>query len=318
MRVSRIVLTMAVSGIAALSVAQTAQKPAFEVASVKPNKSGSLYSTSNGFVACRYVANNATLKMMITFAYRLHSGAKEQILPFDRIILGPKWIETDHFDVEAKRGSTTDSIDMDRFLLMVQSLLEDRFQLRTHWSKQDFPVYDLVVAKEGLKLHRSENQTQPPPPAPNPVLRCSGTPVGPPTFPPPSRGSRGTPPPKPQITYGASGISIDMRNLLVSQLISIVQPYMDRPIINKTDLTGSYEVKLRFSPERVGGAPVASSATNAPASAGQAGPPDATDPSGISGPSIFTAIQELGLKLEPGKAPLDVLVIDSVSRPSEN
>jgi uncharacterized protein (TIGR03435 family) len=129
-----LVLAMALSGIAALRVAQTAQKPAFEVASVKPNKSGSL-STSNGFQACRYVANNATLKMMITFAYRLPNGQILLQSP-DRIIGGPSWIETDHFDVEAKRGSDAGSIQLNQFALMVKSLLEERFQLRTHWSKQ--------------------------------------------------------------------------------------------------------------------------------------------------------------------------------------
>src|SRR5262249_53915853 len=112
-------------------------KPRFEVVSIKPNRSGSSDLTSNGFQACSYVANNATLKTMVTFAYRLPSG---QVLPLDRVIGGPSWIETDHFDVESKRRSEADSISLDQVLLMVQSLLEERFQLRTHWSTQDLPV----------------------------------------------------------------------------------------------------------------------------------------------------------------------------------
>src|SRR5262249_62400209 len=74
---------------------------------------------------------------------------------------------------------------------MVQSVLEERFQLRTHWSTQDLPVYDLAVAKDGLKLKKSENQTQLPPRAGNPVLHCSGKPGGPPPLPAPSTGSSG-------------------------------------------------------------------------------------------------------------------------------
>jgi uncharacterized protein (TIGR03435 family) len=282
-------------------------KPKFEVASIKPNKSGSL-TTSNGFQACRYVANNATLKMMVAFAYRLPNG---QNLPFERVIGGPSWIETDHFDVEAKRGDGADSIAMNQFILMIQSLLEERFQLRTHFTKQDFPAYDLVVAKEGLKLPKSANQQQPTP-APNPVLRCVGTPSGPPTLPLPSNGSRGGSPPRPQITYGPSGVSIDMTHMSLASLSNILRGYTDRPIVNKTGITGLYDVKLHFSPER---GPTPGSAQ--PPAAGQAAPV-AADPSGISGPSIFTAIQELGLKLESSKASLDVLVIDSVQKPSEN
>lgn len=270
-----------------------AQKPRFEVASIKPNRSGSSYLTSNGFQACNYVANNATLKTMVTFAYRLPSG---QVLPLDRVIGGPSWIETDHFDVESKRRNEADSISLDQVLLMVQSLLEERFQLRTHWSTQDLPVYDLAVAKDGLKLKKSENQTQLPPPAGNPVLHCSGTPGGPPPLPAPSTGSSGGTETRGPITatFDSSGVSITSTGVTVSTLVDFLQGYTDRPIINKTGLAGVYQFKLRFSPERLG-------VTRA-----------------ASGPSIFIAIQELGLKLESNKAPLDVLLIDSVQRPSEN
>ena len=113
-------------------------------------------------------------------------------------------------------------------------------------------------------------------------------------------------------------MSIDFTAVSVSTLISIVQGYTDRPIINKTGITGLYDVKLRFSPEQARTAAVAPIAGDAPPATGQAAPPAAADPSGPSGPSIFTAIQELGLKLESAKTPLDVLVIDSVQRPSEN
>src|SRR5215475_8727508 len=269
-----------------------AQKPRFEVASIKPNRSGS-YLTSNGFQACNYVANNATLKTMVAFAYRLPSG---QFLPLDRVIGGPSWIETDHFDVESKRRNEADSISLDQVLLMVQSLLEERFQLRTHWSTQDLPVYDLAVAKDGLKLKKSENQTQLPPPAGNPVLHCSRKPGGPPPLPAPSTGSSGGTEPRGPITttFDSSGVSITSTSVMVSTLVDFLQEYTDHPIINKTGLAGVYQFKLRFSPERLGVTQAA------------------------SGPSIFIATQELGLKLESNKAPLDVLLIDSVQRPSEN
>jgi uncharacterized protein (TIGR03435 family) len=138
-----------------LATSQTpAQKPSFEVASIKPNTSGSR-STSSGFQGCRFVANNATLKMMVVFTYRLPSG---QVLPYDRVIGSPKWMDTDHFDVEAKAAGDADSVALQHFLLMVQALLEDRFQLKVHWEKRELPTYDLVVAKDGPKLKKSDVQ----------------------------------------------------------------------------------------------------------------------------------------------------------------
>ena len=89
-------------------------------------------------------------------------------------------------------------------------------------------------------------------------------------------------------------MSITSTGVTVSTLVDFLQGYTDRPIINKTGLADVYQFKLRFSPERLGVTRVA------------------------SGPSIFIAIQVFGLKLESNKAPLDVLLIDSVQRPSEN
>jgi uncharacterized protein (TIGR03435 family) len=242
--------------------------------------------------------------MMVTFAYRLPNG---QRLPFDRIIGGPSWTGIDRFDVEAKRGNDADSPTLDQFLLMVQSLLEDRFQLRMHWSMRDLPVYDLVVAN-GSRLKKSENQTQQLLPAARTrVVPCVGLPVG-----PPPTGSRGgTLPRSPiNITTDSSGVSVTSTGVTLSTLISLLQEFVDRPIINKAGLNGLYDFKLHFSAEH---AATPASIVNAPT--GQAAPSTAADP---SGPSIFTAIQEFGLKLEASKAPLDVFVIDSVQRPSEN
>ena len=306
---------MAVLTSTVITFAQTRLSPrsAFEVASVKNNRTGITFSTSNGFHACRYVASNATLRMMVMFAYRLPNG---QVLPKDRVVGGPGWVDTEHFDIEAKPDSNIQSIAMDDFLSMVQSLFEERFQLRTHWDKRDFPVYDLVVAKDGPRMKRSENQARLPPFARNPVLRCAEFPGGPPPV-PPSTASRGGSPPRGPIatSYDPSGVSITGTGITLSVLINWMQAYTDRPIINKSGLSGNYDLKLRFSPERPGVGPAAALAANAPPSTGQAILPVAAEP---VAPSIFTAIQELGLKLEAAKASLEVLVIDNVQHPSEN
>ncbi len=282
-----------------------AQKASFEVASIKPNKSGST-STSTGFQACRFVANNATLQMMVLFTYRLPNG---QNIPPDRLIGGPSWINTDRFDVEAKRDDLPGSIALDDFLLMVRSLLEDRFQLKVHWEKRDWPVYDLVTAKSGPKLIASGI------PVPalaerNPIVQCSRF-TGPPPLPAQRGGQRGAPssPRGPlAIEYEPpSGMAITGTGVTISTLVSVLQGSVDRPIINKTGLNGTFDFKLRFSRERLG--------TQQSPNVADTSLPGASDP---TGPSIFTAIQELGLKLESARAPMDVLVIDSVQRPSEN
>src|SRR5207253_2787257 len=90
-----------------------AQKPAFEVASIKPNTSGSR-TTSSGFQGCRFVGSNATLKMMILSAYRLPNGS---IVPMDHLIGGASWIDFARFDVEAKPEVSTASLPLQQLLL---------------------------------------------------------------------------------------------------------------------------------------------------------------------------------------------------------
>jgi uncharacterized protein (TIGR03435 family) len=172
---------------------------------------------------------------------------------------------------------------------MVQSLLEDRFQLKVHGETRDLPVYELTVAKGGPKAKLSEDQSPP-------MLPEPGTPPPPPGTVPRGlmRMGRGD--------FADSAISID--NFALGAL------YVGRPVIDKTGLKGLYDIKLQWAPERVSnagpfqpGAPIA-------------GPDTAADPSGLS---IFTAVQEqLGLKLESTKGPVKVLVIDRVQKPSEN
>jgi uncharacterized protein (TIGR03435 family) len=113
----------------ALDAAQTppAQKPSFEVASVKPNKSAVFAGTTIGARGDRFDGTNVTLSMLLQFAYQPQDGSP---LMRDRIIGVPNWIDADHFDVQAKLEEDARSIPMERIRLMLQSLLEDRFQLK--------------------------------------------------------------------------------------------------------------------------------------------------------------------------------------------
>ena len=165
--------------------------------------------------------------------------------------------------------------------LMLQSLLEERFHLKLHHEMRDFPVYLLTVGKGGAKLKLSDDQTDPR------VAQPQNIPI---------EQRRGI------IRRTDDGwIANAVR---MSTLANLVSQPLGRPVLDKTGLEGMYDFKLNWVyPRR--GAPAATDATT----------PSASDP---ADGSIFTAIEELGLKLESTKEPFEVLVIDSVQKPSEN
>jgi uncharacterized protein (TIGR03435 family) len=148
---------------------------------------------------------------------------------------------------------------------MMRTLLEDRFQLKFHWETRTMPVFDLVVTKGGPKFaHATETEK-------SGAQRNSG-----------------------QITISKG---------TVAGLASTLSNILGRRVLDKTGLTGDYDMTLKWTPDDYQAAPLR---PNGP-------PPDPNSP------SIFTALREqLGLKLGSTKGPVDVVVIDSVSRPTEN
>jgi uncharacterized protein (TIGR03435 family) len=178
------------------------------------------------------------------------------------------WMLWDRYDIAARSpGDIAPSTD--QIGLMLQSLLAERFQLRLRWETRETPVYSLVVAKGGAKLRESGSD-------------------GP-------RVSSGRPGETMQIRFTGTPI------MLAERLRPL--PGVDRPVFDKTGLTGRYDFVLTLAPFTLRVPPD-------PAAAPVIGP---------SGESLFTAIEEqLGLKLESQKAPIEVLVIEHVERPSEN
>jgi uncharacterized protein (TIGR03435 family) len=268
---------------AASTVAGTTSKvPAFEVASIKPNKSGTgmslLRTTPVGFSA-----SNISLKAVIQYAY----GVEE-----NQIFGAPSWLASEQYDIEAKVSSSdTDALhnlNPDQRRLMLQPLLADRFQLKVHTEARDLPALVLVVAKGGPKLH----EAKPGDTYPNGLKGFDG------------EGGPGMMLMKPgQLT--AQGVDLSFVAKQLSQ-------QLERTVQDKTGLSGKYDFTLNWTPDRdpspMPGAP----------EPGQQGP-GATISTDSSEPSIFTALQEqLGLKLESGKAPVEILVIDHVEAPSEN
>jgi uncharacterized protein (TIGR03435 family) len=246
-----------------------AQAPAFEVASIRPNKSGGSGSHSS-FDNGRFTATNIGLRTLIQYdAFGI---------PGPQIVGGPGWLSSDKFDIAAKVDDATAermktlSHDEETLLTrrLVQQLLTDRFKLAVHMETKELPVYALVVAKGGPKLTLSKQAD-------------GGTSLS-------SSTGRMT----------AKGVTMTK---LTQSLTQILARELGRIVIDETGVEGRYDLALLWTPD-TGSA----SLTNA-----------SNESSASAGPSIFTALQEqLGLKLESTKGPVETLVIDHVEQPTEN
>jgi uncharacterized protein (TIGR03435 family) len=207
---------------------------------------------------------------------------------------GPAWAYSDAYDINAIAANNANETVMEG--PMLQALLEDRFKLRLHRESKDVPVYALTVAKGGPKLKPSKagtcvafDFTKGPQPLPPGQQYCD------------SRiGRRG-----PDTTIDAEGSTLGE----FSRLLTLI---LDRPIVDKTGISGKFDIQLEFAiDETTPGAP--------PLPPGPNGPSPGAPPSDAApAPSVFTVVQQSGLKLDPTKGPREFLVIDSIQRPSEN
>jgi uncharacterized protein (TIGR03435 family) len=262
---------------------QVSSDPRFEVASIKPNRSDDgriSISSQNG----TFRATGVTLGVLLRNAYRVQEF---------QIANGPRWIDADRFDIIAKEPdggerSGPRGPGPTRQQLMLRGLLAERFNLAVHNETRQLPVFALVLARRdgrlGPQLRPSAVDCATPPAAAPGVLPSCSTSVAP----------------------GA----IAARSRTIAQLADALSTLtntgssLDRPIIDRSGLTGNFDVDLQFTPERIPGA-------------GPGGPPQGAPPIDPDGASIFTAIQEqLGLKLDPQRGPVEVLVIDRVERPT--
>jgi len=269
-----------------------AERPSFDVASIKANKSGAMRVAMMPQPGGRFLASNVTLSMLLRTAYQLKGP--------EQMSGAPDWSDSEHFDIEAKAaGNPT----REQNSLMMQSLLADRFKLVVHRETRQLPVYALVLSKAGKTG-----------PAFLPHLddtKCAD-PSGPPP-PPPAQGAAlpafcggffnmmnsGT------MRLGGNKVTMEM---LVAQLSNSV----DRVVVDRTGLSGTFDVSLEYTSQQAG-------LSGFPPGPGPGTGAIPADPSSSAPPSLPTALQEqLGLKLVPQTGPVDVLVIDHVERPSEN
>jgi uncharacterized protein (TIGR03435 family) len=255
----------------------------FEVASIKPNSSAVRGRGLQVLPGGRLVVTDVPLIYIVAWAYDL---------PFQlsRLSGGPDWIRSDAFDIEATPAAgaipagASSRVRADLIRQMLQTLLAERFQIVVRRETKEQPVYAAVVGKNGPKLEKSKLEEK----------DCNARPAefGNPDSCHNFSGGRGR---------GLHGQAVD-----ISDLVSNVSNYTDRPVVDKTGLQGLFNIQ-----------------TDGWLSM-QAGPPPAPDAKGEDGklladqPTIFEIFERLGLKLEPQKAPVDMFVIEHAERLKEN
>jgi bla regulator protein BlaR1 len=265
----------------------TATSHVYEVASIKPNKS------ANNMVRLMFLPDglsvtNGTLQMLIKDAYRIEDH---------QISGGPSWLNSEHYDINAKMDSSTADelrkLGEDERMVerqrMLQALLADRFKLTLHRENKELPIYALVVAKGGPKLQ----EAKPGDTYPNGIKGPDGHAAGP-----------------GMMFMGKEGLTV--QGIPIAVLVRHLSRQLGRTVVDKTGLTGKYDFTMKWTPDERQTPMFKGTEGNQPGTGGTSAPES-------SGPSIFTAIQEqLGLKLESQKGPVEILVIDYVERPSEN
>jgi uncharacterized protein (TIGR03435 family) len=206
----------------------------------------------------------------------------------------PDWVKTEKFDIQARATGNPGKDDM---RLMMRALLAERFKLTVHNETRDVPVFAWVLARPGKTGPKLNPHEETPPCETNaaPAAAPQNTPAGLPVL---CNGIFGMPPSAP----GRQRIAA--RNVTLSFLADALSAgaNLGRPMVNKTGLDGKFDFSLEWTPELQGAAP-----------------PGIDLQLDTSGPTIQQALQDqFGIKLQPDKAPMNVVVLDHVEHPSEN
>jgi uncharacterized protein (TIGR03435 family) len=265
---------------------QQPAKPAFEVASIRPAKLLAMGNVRVGMQAdagmLRYTG--VSLRDCIRAAYRVKEFQ----------VQGPEWLGSERFDIVAKLPAWS---SQDQIPEMLQDLLAERFRLALHRDKKEQAIYALVAAKGGPKLKAAE------------VPAEGGAPGGPGKNGPLPRGAM-------YMMMGPEGAHLKAASATLATLAEMISRFTERPVIDMTGIAGQYDFDLVFSPETMRNLPAAIRGPMAPPGGGEH--PPAEPPVERAG-SIYDSVQRYGLKLEPRKAPMEVLVVDHIERaPTEN
>ncbi len=255
--------------------------PAWDVSTVKPSSPdarGSMFQITPDGIKI----TGMPLWMAVREAFGLEN---------DRLLGGPGWAKTTNFDIEAKvapeDAPKLKALKMEQRRQMMVALLAERFGLKYHHETRDLPMYELVVARGGAKMQASKPD-----------------PAG------PDQGPGPAPSPERHMLMMRGRGHIESTGTGMSGLVRLLSGQLGRTVVDKTGLTGDYDFKLDWTPDEM-----ASAITKG----GNPAPGDNSSTPDSAGPSLFTALEEqLGLKLEATKGPVDVIVIDQLEQPSAN
>lgn len=248
-RLMVLALTLACWGRQPVAIASSPQSPPYEVATVKPSAPDRSGAGRIAISGDRFLARNFSVQQMVYIAYDINSS--------DLISNLPQWTSSLRYDVQAKLGDDKEhKTEDERSQVVMQALLADRFQLKSHYETRVRHAYALIADKHGLKVQEATAADQ---------LEIS-------------------------VLRG----NIHLRDAAMPPFVQGLSLMVGRPVIDKTKLTGRYNIDLTFSPDEL-------------------------NSTGDTRPTMYTALREqLGLRLVPTKTPIDVLVIDRLERPSAN
>jgi uncharacterized protein (TIGR03435 family) len=270
-----------------IAFAQGTSRIAFEIASVKPHTSGTGDPSGVRFLpGGKLTATNTSLASLVAVAYNIS-------LQSIRLSGGQDWtrLRSERYDIEAaaQKGAVPDSLPgqlrTEKMRSMLQALLEDRFKLVVRRETKELPVYVVMVGKNGPKVPRAKIQQDgcPDDPAVTDAIRCHAP-------------------------NGGQGRGVHGKSVSMSDLAGFVENWSDRPVMDRTELRELFDIDTE------GWTPLVQN-YGAGGGGGGGGDTDIADP---LRPTIFTIFDQMGLKLEPARAPVEVFSIEHVERPSEN
>src|SRR5262245_14591628 len=292
----RLLVPAALGLLPVVLLAQTESRPSFDVVSIKPNRTNQGIPLVAFQPGGRMIAANVNIRQVILVAYGIENL---------QLIDAPDWTTSERFAIEAR---TSDATPTNTIRLMLRSMLDDLCGLVAHPERRELPIVALTMARADK---RPGPKLRPSGPECAPLRPPEGIPIPPPPPPPPPGGANGA---RIRIILETDeplgrrcGAMVapgwmSARTITMQEFSRQLSPVLRPPVINETGLEGQFDYDVIFSPEGLGGALI--------------GPPPA---SVADAPSLETALRDdLGLRLESRRGPVDVLVVDRIERPTEN
>ena len=279
-------------GLASHPAAQSPAGPAFEVTSVKPSNPDE--PGPRGMpVGGRYFASNVTLRELVLRAYNL----------FDAMLDGgPDWQTSRRFDIQAKAADPV--AGMTDMLPMLKTLLADRFKLKVHTERREMPIYALVVARDDGQLGANITPSTADCSNAEQELAKTTAKAGPGAVAKLLQSGQGLLCAIMPVPARAAGMTMRANGVSMADLAGFLTPFTGRIVQERTGLSGLYDWAMTFG--RGGAQPAAQQ-------------PGSTLPPTTPPPSVMIALQEqLGLKLESTRGPVEILVIDSATLPERD